>query len=115
MRGMMVPRPVRHRPVRHRRAPIAVGTTLALGLGVSLAPPALAPGADALLAPVPSGALLGWAFDPLVALPLLLVGGASLLAVRRVDRAHPGNPVPRSRVLAFVAGLAAIEIALQSI
>jgi putative copper resistance protein D len=115
MRGMMVPRPVHHRPVRHRRAVVAVGTTLALGLWVALAPPALAHGSDALLAPVPSDVLFDWAFDPLVTLPLLLVGGAYLLAVRRVDRAHPANPVPRLRVVAFVAGLAAIEIALQSI
>jgi len=102
-------------PVRHWRRAIAVATTLAIGVWVALAPPALAHGADAFLAPAPSDLLLDWAFDPLVTLPVLLVGAAYLWAVRSVDRAHPGNLVPWSRVAAFLAGLAVIEIALQSI
>jgi putative membrane protein len=92
-----------------------VSLVLALGLLAVLAPTASAHGADALVAPTPPEILLDWAFDPLVSIPVLLVGAAYLWAVRRVDRAHPGNTVPRSRVIAFVAGLAAIEIALQSI
>jgi putative copper resistance protein D len=92
-----------------------VSLVLALGLLAVLAPTALAHGADALVAPTPPEILLDWAFDPLVSIPVLLVGAAYLWAVRRVNRAHPGNTVPRSRVIAFVAGLAAIEIALQSI
>jgi putative membrane protein len=91
------------------------GLVLAIGLWAALAPVALAHGTDALVAPAPSDLLFDWAFDPLVSIPVLLVGAAYLWAVRRVDRAHPGNPVPRSRVIAFLAGLAAIEIALQSI
>jgi cytochrome c oxidase assembly factor CtaG len=34
--------------------------------------------------------------------------------LRRVDAAHPSNPVPRLRSVAFLGGLAAIAIALQS-
>jgi len=110
---------VRRRFVRRRfRRPavsIVGGIVLATASWVALAPAALAHGPDALLAPAMSDLLADWAFDPLVTLPLLLVGAAYLWAVRRVDRAHPGNPVPGSRVVAFVAGLAAIEVALQSI
>jgi putative membrane protein len=103
--------------------------TLAAGLGArsvsfvtavvivcGIAPSAvLAHGADALVPPAPADLLLDWAFDPLVAIPLLLLAAAYLWAVRHVDAAHPGHPVPRVRVVAFLAGLAAIEIALQSV
>ena len=39
---------------------------------------------------------------------------AYLAAVRRVDAAHPANPVPRRRVAAWVGGLAVLAIALSS-
>ena len=39
---------------------------------------------------------------------------AYLAAVRRVDAAHPANPVPRRRVAAWVGGLAVLAIALCS-
>jgi putative copper resistance protein D len=107
---------VRFPIVRHPGAGQAVaGLVLALGLLAVVAPAALAHGADALIAPTPLEVLVDWSFDPLVSISVLLVGAAYLWAVRRVDRRHPGNRVPRSRVIAFVAGLAAIEIALQSI
>jgi putative membrane protein len=64
--------------------------------------------------PVWPDVLLDWSFDPTVALPLALAAALYLQAVRRVDRAHPGHPVPRSRTVAFLAGLLTIEIALQS-
>jgi putative membrane protein len=90
-------------------APVLVGAAL-------LAPAAvLAHGADSLIPPAPIDILLDWAFDPLVAIPLMLVAAAYLWAVRHVNAAHPAHPVPRIRVVAFLAGLAAIEIALQSI
>ena len=37
-----------------------------------------------------------------------------IVAVRRVDAAHPTNRVPRIRTVAFLGGLAAIAMALQS-
>ena len=49
-----------------------------------------------------------------VELPLLLAGGLYVAAVRRVDRAHPGNPVPRMRVWTWMAGLGVLVLALAS-
>lgn len=72
-------------------------------------------GADGLIPPAPADVLLDWSFDPLVAIPLIGVAVAYLWAVRRVDAAHPDNPVPRARTTAFLLGLVTIEVALQSI
>ncbi len=58
--------------------------------------------------------LLGWTFEPLVTVPLLFVAAAWLLLVRRVRRLHPGSPVSPWRTIAFLAGLAAIALALTS-
>jgi putative copper resistance protein D len=58
--------------------------------------------------------LLGWSFEPAILLPLAVVAIGWVVAVRRVNAAHPANPVPRGRTVAFLAGLAAIAIALQS-
>jgi putative copper resistance protein D len=58
--------------------------------------------------------LMAWSFDPLLQLPLLATLFAYLWAVRHVNDAHPGNPVPQRRVAAFVAGILVIEIALAS-
>jgi putative copper resistance protein D len=66
----------------------------------------------------PPGGLLdlamAWSFDPLLQAALL----GSLLAygwaVRHVNAAHPGNPVPRVRVASFVAGIVVLELALAS-
>jgi cytochrome c oxidase assembly factor CtaG len=46
--------------------------------------------------------------------PLLVAAAGYLWAVRRVDRRHPGSPVPRARIGAWLGGLAEIAIALQS-
>jgi putative copper resistance protein D len=65
-------------------------------------------------APTIAGSLTGWTFEPL---PTLALGAALLWwlwAVRRVDRLHPSNPVPRRRTVAFVAGMSAIAVALLS-
>ena len=64
--------------------------------------------------PTLGGLIFGWSFEPAILLPLALVAIGWVAAVRRVDAAHPGNPVPRSRSVAFLAGLAAIAVALQS-
>jgi putative copper resistance protein D len=64
--------------------------------------------------PSVAGLALGWTFEPAVALPLLVAAIGWLRIVRRIDRAHPAHPVPRARTAAFLGGLAAIAVALQS-
>jgi cytochrome c oxidase assembly factor CtaG len=65
-------------------------------------------------APSIANLVLGWTFEPLPTLGI----GASLLwwrwAVRRVDAAHPSNPVPRRRTVAFVGAQVALAVALMS-
>jgi putative copper resistance protein D len=75
--------------------------------------PALAHGA---VPPTPRwpDTLVAWTIDPL---PLLAVLGAALgywWLVRRVERRHPRNPVPRIRHWAWMGGLAAVVAALLS-
>jgi cytochrome c oxidase assembly factor CtaG len=65
-------------------------------------------------APTFASLLLDWTFEPLPTLGLLVVGGWWWWAVRRVNVAHPTNPVPRSRSIVFAAGLLAIAFALLS-
>lgn len=64
--------------------------------------------------PVLPDVLLAWSFDPTVLVPLVILAGGFVWAVRRVDRAHPGNPVPRVRTVCWLLGLGAILVALQS-
>jgi len=58
--------------------------------------------------------VLGWSFQPLVAVPLLLVAIGWLALVRRVGRLHPDTPVAPIRTAAFLGGLVAIAVALMS-
>ncbi|MFO1538831.1 MAG: cytochrome c oxidase assembly protein [Chloroflexota bacterium] len=99
------------RPVRRVVAPRAavVAATLLLLLPV----PVGAHGPD----PGPPGPWLltgGWSFDPLIWLPVLLAGLGYHLARRKVDREHPGNPVPRFRSWCWMAGLVTLLVAIQS-
>lgn len=64
--------------------------------------------------PVFPAVLLLWSFDPTVVLPLVLAATGYLWAVRSVDAAHPHTRVPLRRIVAWLAGLAVIELALQS-
>ena len=64
--------------------------------------------------PDPANLLFGWSIEPAVLLPLVVAAIAWVRIVRRVDRAHPHNPVPRGRSVAFLAGLAVIAVALMS-
>jgi putative copper resistance protein D len=81
---------------------------------VAVAGQALAHGPVPPDPPSLTGLLLGWSFDPVVVLPLAVLAVGWIAAVRRVNAAHATNPVPRSRTIAFLSGLAAIAIALQS-
>lgn len=78
------------------------------------APAAAAHGGPGPPAPDAAAFLLGWSFDLTIWLPLVAAAAAYLWAVRRIDRAHPANPVPGDRPVLFLLGLAAIAIALQS-
>ena len=64
--------------------------------------------------PSAANLLLDWSFDPLIWLGLIVAVAAWVAAVRRVNAHHPASPVPRARTAAFLAGLAAIALALQS-
>ena len=61
----------------------------------------------------PVTAVTTWQFVPLVSGPLLLLAALYLAGARTVARQHPGRPWPRARTAAFIAGLAAIAVALQ--
>lgn len=90
-------------------AGLTVGTVL-VALG---APVVLAASADAPPAPDAFGILFDWSFDATIWLPLLATAAACIWAVRRVNAAHPANPVPRDRAPAFLLGLVTIAVALQ--
>ena len=77
-------------------------------------PPVLAHGDE--VPPPPDLAILltGWSFYPQVVIPLLAVAAAYLWAVRRVNHAHPANPVPLDRPVFFLVGLACVAVALLS-
>lgn len=55
-----------------------------------------------------------WSFEPDVWLAILLAGLGWVTVVRRVDRLHPANPVPRFRSWSWFGGLGAIVLALAS-
>jgi putative copper resistance protein D len=64
--------------------------------------------------PTPLLVLTTWVPDPLPWAAALLAAGAYLVAVRQVNRAHPRTPIPRWRVASWLAGVAAILVALVS-
>src|SRR5438105_2802486 len=79
-----------------------------------LAEPVAAHGPAPAGAPDPGNLALDWTFEPFVAVPLALLAVGWLVMVDRIDRRHPGSPVPIGRTLAFMAGLATIAVALMS-
>ena len=80
----------------------------------AVAGPVSAHGPVPIEAPSAASLLLGWTFEPLPTLGIAVAVGWWLWAVRRVDAAHPGNPVPRRRTVAFLAGMLALAFALVS-
>jgi putative membrane protein len=108
--------PSRRRPDPSLRLPGRVAATLLLVVAATLASagPALAHGVVAAPEPTIWTFLLRWTFEPLVVLPLAGALLAWRWAVRRVNRDHPANPVPRRRTVAFLSGLCAIAVALLS-
>ncbi len=89
----------------------AVGAVVA---SAALAAPVAAHGPVPLEPPTATSLFLGWTFEPIPTLGLTVAVVWWLWAVRRVNVVHPGNPVPRRRTVAFVAGMAAIAFALVS-
>jgi putative copper resistance protein D len=79
-----------------------------------VASPAAAHGPVPAEPPTLTTLLLGWTFEPLPTLGLVVAVAWWVWAVRQVDRAHPDNPVPRRRTVAFLAGIAALAFALVS-
>jgi cytochrome c oxidase assembly factor CtaG len=100
-------------PMRATR-PILAGSIAGPVLAGLAAGAALAHGPVPAEPPTIVNLALGWTFEPAVILPLLAGAFAWWRIVRRIDRAHPANPVPRARSIAFYAGLATIAIALLS-
>ncbi|MEO5884041.1 MAG: cytochrome c oxidase assembly protein, partial [Candidatus Limnocylindrales bacterium] len=92
----------------------ALGVLAALGGWLATAAAVAAHGAVPADPPTAASLLLGWTFEPLPALGIAIALGAWCLAVRRVDAAHPANPVPRRRSAAFGLGMAAVAFALLS-
>ena len=86
----------------------------ALIAAVAAAGPVLAHGPVPTEPPTPASLLLGWTWEPIPTLAIVGIVTWWLWAVRRVDRAHPTNRVPRRRTIAFLAGMLALAFALIS-
>ena len=86
---------------------------IALVVWLAVASPVAAHGTPGP-APVLPGVLFAWSFDPTILGPVVVLAAGYLWAVRRVDRAHAANPVPRIRSVCWLLGLGAIVLALQS-
>ena len=88
-----------------------VGGVLA---ALAAAVPVLAHGPVPTEPPTAASLLLGWTWEPIPTLAIVASVAGWLWAVRRVDAAHPRNPVPRRRTVAFLAGMLALAFALIS-
>src|SRR5262245_7014647 len=97
----------------------AVVARLAAGLAsavawLAVAAPVAAHGPVPDEPPSPATLLLGWTFPPLPTLAILAAVAWWVWATRRVNAAHPANPVPRLRRWAFAGGMIALAFALLS-
>lgn len=97
-----------------RELPLALGP-IALLAATLLAPSvAWAHSGEAIPAPTFPGVLLDWQLDPTILVPALIVAGAYWWAHRHVAREHPASRPPAYRLWLWMAGLAAIVVALIS-
>ncbi len=96
------------------RRSVLVAVSVGPAAAAAVAGTALAHGPVPPVPPDPINLVFGWSIEPAVLLPLIAGVVAWRRLVGRVNRAHPSNPVPRRRTIAFLGGLAAIVIALMS-
>lgn len=96
------------------RRPALAAAALGPAAALAAAGVALAHGPVPSVPPDPLNLVFGWTLEPAVLLPLLVAAVGWLRLVARIDRAHPANPVPRRRTVAFLAGLGVIAGALMS-
>lgn len=96
------------------RRPALAAAALGPAAALAAAGVALAHGPVPSVPPDPLNLAFGWTLEPAVLLPLLVAAVGWLRLVARIDRAHPANPVPRRRTVAFLAGLGVIAGALMS-
>ncbi len=102
------------RALQHRRAHRIVIVAAALaGLAVAAARPALAQDGG-VTPPTLASLLTSWSDDPLTWLGVLVGTIGYLAAVRLVNQRHPKSLVPRRRVVAWLAGMLALALALDS-
>lgn len=101
-------------PIRHAVRRSALPTLLALAGSSVVVAPVHAHGPVPPTPPDPAGLLLGWTFEPLPTLAIVISLAWWTWAVRRVNAAHPANPVPRRRSIAFGLGMLALAFALLS-
>ncbi|HLQ47391.1 MAG TPA: hypothetical protein VK233_00320, partial [Candidatus Dormibacteraeota bacterium] len=89
----------RHRSRVLRRAIVHLGGMLIAGFLVAgvAAAPVLAHGPVPADPPTILNLAFGWSFEPALILPLVTAAWLWTRAVRRVNAAHPANPVPRRR------------------
>jgi cytochrome c oxidase assembly factor CtaG len=96
------------------RVALPVGLGAAVLAWLAAVPVASAHGPAPAEPPTLAGLLFGWTFEPLPTLGITVALGLWWWAVRRVDRAHPANRVPRRRSVAFGLGMLALAFALLS-
>ena len=105
---------------RPRRPAVVVATAAATAAATTavalflLAPAVLAHGGTGPPPTDPLSIATAWVFDPLPVIGIVVSTVLYLWAVRRVDRAHPGNPWPRLRTAYFLVGIASVAAALIS-
>lgn len=97
----------------HRAPRLAIGLAAGTAAAAIAFQTVLAHG-DSAPQPTLTTILTSWSGDPLPWLGVVTATVAYLAAVRFVNRAHPSNPVPRLRVIAWLAGVGAIALALLS-
>lgn len=100
-------------PTRPARSAL-VAAAVSAGAWWAVVSPVAAHGETPDEPPTAASLLLGWTFEPLPTLGIALAIAWWWWAVRRVDRAHPANPVPRRRSVAFGLAMAALAFALLS-